>query len=191
MLEVNLPEYDISCNSKESVNLYDFKNSQIIDTLYRMNIMSKQIIDTICDNINKAKQRKCFWQCHNRNLSAFVIYKTLKSMHIPRSIDYIAYYCNVTTNDIWRCESLDDKLSIPVDVEDILKSIYSQFDLSYKECCEISKLKHDFNSRSFSPFTLCGALLYYYCKSKKKKITMKAIAYVVKVSNVSTLRFRI
>ena len=185
VLETNLYYDDLHKTSQEKMSPNDF---HIMDCCYRLYLDSRHIIEEIIFEYIKTKKKKCFSNCGEKPLKAFVIYKSLKSMHIPRSIEQVASACGVTTNDIWNCERSDDCLSITTDVKDILKSIYSQANITFKDCNKLCSIADSFRARSFSPYTLCGALVYLFCMEKKKRITLKKIADILNVSNVSIHR---
>ena len=166
-------------------------SSHITDCCYNMQLSDDFIIQTIIDNFIKLRRKSCFEKCSNENLSAYMIYNTLKIMKIPRSLKYIASWCGVTTNDIWTCESVDDSISRPTGVWETMLKIYSQLGLTLPEAKDVYKLRKelpDLNKKSFSPHTLSGALLYSYCKKNKKKITLNQVSDLVHVSNVDIHR---
>ena len=181
-LSYNLPQKIL----KDAVSSYD--DLHVIDCCYRMQISSDQIIESIQKNLHDAKRRNCFSGSKKKCLAAFIIYNTLKLMHIPKSIEQVAYACGVSTNDIWKCEASDDSVPVVIDIKDILPSIHSEVGLSFKECNMLCNIRQIFKNRSFSPYTMTGALIYIFCKEKKRKMTLKKIANVLKVSNVSIHR---
>ena len=113
-------------------------------------------------------------------------------MNIPRTMKFVAWVCGVKASDLWFCESLDDSISKPISIESLILSIYSQLGLTLQEAKHVCELKdsilQNLNSRSFFPLTLSGALIYFYCKNNKKKITLKQVSDLVHVSNVAILR---
>ena len=104
---------------------------------------------------------------------------------------YIESWCGVTTKDIWTCESVDDSISRPTEVWEIILKIYCQLGLTLPEAKDVYKLRKEFhvlNKKKFSPLTLSGALIYFYCKKNKKKITLNQVSDLVHVSNVAIHR---
>ena len=51
---------------------------------------------------------------------AYSIYFTLKDEGVGRNIEYIAYNTGVNSKQLWKCESLDTNISIPISIESLL-----------------------------------------------------------------------
>ena len=165
----------------------------IINCCYRMHILYAYIIENIQKNFTEARKKKCFQKCSNEQLSAYIIYNTLKIIDIPRTMKFIASSCGVNTNSIWLCESFDDSIAKPLCVESVIMTVYSQVGLTLQDAKKVCQLREDYkvqnlDRRSFSPLTVSDALIYLYCKNNKKKITLKQLSDLVHVSNVAILR---
>ena len=109
-------------------------------------------------------------------------------MNIPRTIEYVASWCGVKSNEIWKCEAEDERISKPIEVRDIITSIHSQAGLSMKECKVLCDLPTISDDRSFSPLSIAASIIYIFCKLNKKKITLKKISNLIHVSEVSIHR---
>ena len=183
---------NIPYNTNEITNNDSFAKSsnyfKIVDCCYRMHITYNFIISFIHESFTNERKKPVFQKINDDHLIAYIIYTSLKNLNIPRSLDYVAGNCGVRTNDIWKCEFVDEKLSNPIRFQDIVRSVHSQVGLTMKESDKICDLEENIKNLSFSPLTLAGSLIYFYCKLKKKKVTLKKVAELVNVTNVSICR---
>ena len=93
-------------------------------------------------------------------LMAYSIYYTLKDQGIGRNIEYIAYNTGITSKQLWKCESLDPNLAIPISIENLLTPVYTLFHLSKQDHDNIISISRHFQERHFSPLTMTSTLVY-------------------------------
>ena len=66
-----------------------FQSSRMETERLNKDIENKQmVISEIQVNFSAARKKENFHKCSNNQLIAYVIYKTLKKMHIPRNMEF-------------------------------------------------------------------------------------------------------
>ena len=146
------------------------------------------ITETIYDEYVHFCCEAAFEKITDTQLMAYSIYFTLKDEGIGRNIEYVAQNTGITSKMLWKCESLDPYLAIPINIESLLAPVYSSFDLSREDYNIVLKTSKHFQDRHFSPLTLTSTLVYMYCKTKGKAITVKNVCTIFSISSMSIYR---
>ena len=176
-----------------SKSLYNCEESNeeirtfLLDCCDRMHI-PEAIINSILTVFNSLRQKSVFKKINDQNLMAYAIYFKLKDADIGRDIEYIASKTGVLSKDIWRCESIDPCIPIPLGISNLLLPHHLFFELNIEDCNNIIKISKHFQERHFSPLTMVSTLIYLYCKAKKIPISMKKICLIHNISAMSIYR---
>ena len=175
---------------KSSLNLVTDLKMYLIDCCDRMHIPIS-VREEIHDEYEHFRSKSVFEKISDIQLMAYSIYFILKNQGIGRNIEYIAYNTGVTSKQLWKCESLDPYLSIPINIESLLGPVYKSFKFSRKDYETIIIISKHFQDRHFSPLTLTSTLVYLYCKTRKIQISVKKVCSVFKVSSMSIYRCKL
>jgi len=161
--------------------------SYMIDCCDRMHVPDS-IAEIILNEYVHFRSEAEFQKISDIQLMAYSIYFTLKNEDIGRNIEYVAMNTGITSKLLWKCESLDPYLAIPIKIESLLAPVYSLFELSREDYNNIRKISKHFQERHFSPLTLASTLVYLYCKTRGVRITIKKVCNIFHVSSMSIYR---
>ena len=131
-------------DSRSIVHIY------LEDCCDRMNIPSS-ITEKIYKKYSSFRKNSNFEKIDNTTLMAYSIYFTLKDEGVGRNIEYIAYNTGVNSKQLWKCESLDTNVSIPISIESLLTPVYNLFDLSKQDFDNIIRISQHFQLRKHLP----------------------------------------
>ena len=168
-------------------NLTSSIKTFLYDCCDRMHLPSS-ILEIIQKKYSCFHDSLAFEKVDRMQLMAYSIYYTLKDQGIGRNIEYIAYNTGITSKQLWKCESLDPNLAIPISIENLLTPVYTLFHLSKQDHDNIISISRHFQERHFSPLTMTSTLVYLYCKAVKIPISVKKVFSVFNVSSMSIYR---
>ena len=176
-------------SQKISVSLQpvDHLKSYLLDCCDRMHIPTL-ISENIYKKFIQFRTGHDFERISDMQLMAYSIYITLKNDGIGRNIEYVAQNTGISSKLLWKCESLDPYISMPINIENVLAPVYSMFNLSSEDCKIIVKISKHFQERHFSPLTLSSTLVYVYCRISKIQISIKKVCSIFCVSSMSIYR---
>ena len=131
-------------SQKISVSLQhvDHLKSYLLDCCDRMHIPTL-ISENIYKKFIQFRTGRDFERISDMHLMTYSIYITLKNDGIGRNIEYVAQNTGISSKLLWKCESLDPYISMPINIENVLAPVYSMFNLSSEDCKIIVKIsKH-------------------------------------------------
>ena len=159
----------------------------LYDCCDRMHLPSS-ILEIIQKKFSHLRVNPAFQKVDDMQLIAYSIYFILKDQGVGRNIEYIAYNTGITSKQLWKCESLDPNLPIPISIESLLVPVYTLFNMSKQDYDNIINISEHFQDRHFSPITMTSTLVYLYCKAREIPITVKKVTSVFNVSSMSINR---
>jgi len=124
-------------------------------------------------------------------IAAYALYESLNKFEVPRMAEEIAHYSGVKLQDIWQVEThlmLEETLSDP---KLYVQSYCNLLQFSYADqvCVrETVELVLQLPLGNIRCNCLVAVVLYLHCKDSKKKITLRKICEVCKISATSVHR---
>lgn len=146
------------------------------------------IVELIKNTYSQYRSKVEFDSVKDNILAAYVFYTTLKEEKIGKCIKDISYYTGVSNHSIWKCETLNSKITRFISVDDLVASKSYAFKLLPKDVFLISKAALACQEKHYSPSTIAATLVYRYCMHKGRKQSMKNVAVEFNISTMSIYR---